>query len=289
MRYILRKLLRVFIYMAVLFLLAWGTVVLLSPSRTNFRQGAKGRTNSVLSTNGTLPGNHLQERRFAAGELAEYTLRFAKAPIGEGVFKVEPRDTVDAPWRFSLRLTAMGGAFGYEANATLDSDFRRTLAYQNTEVIPLRGKRTVRLVFDDSNGTTVRRSLNGGEPGAPIALPNSYYDPLSMIYAFREMNFDAGREVKWTVTDGKSSYVMSARVKNRENIRIGQDTFRTFLVEPDLGNFRGIFNQGKGAQLQIWFSDDAHTVPLRLRFKSPIGEIVAENKNYIRPAPPRRQ
>lgn len=289
MRFIFRKLLRVLVYMVALLLLAWSAVVLFSPHKTTYRQSKHGRTNAVIAAKKvpSVAGAGYRPRSFTAGERAEYTLKFAKAPIGTGVFHVEPRtSSSSAPWHFSLRLKAMGGAFAYDANATINSDFTRTLGYQNTEQIPLRGNRTVRLVYDDAN-RTVRRSLNGQPPGGPIDLPDRYFDPLSMIYAFREMDFNAGQTVKWIVTDGKSKYAMSAGVKRREEIRIGTQTFRTFLVEPDLGNFRGVFNQGKDAQLQIWFSDDAYTLPLRLRFKSPIGVIIADNKDYNRPAPPR--
>jgi len=288
MRFIFRKLLRVFIYMAVLLLLAWGAVVLFSPTRTDYRQGQQNRDQPGNATNRAraIPGTGFQPRSFIAGERAEYTLRFAKAPIGTGVFKVAPRaSSPDAPWRFSLRLTALGGTFSYEANATVDATFKRTLSYQNTEVIPLRGRRSVRLVFNDSN-RTVRRHLNGKAQGGLIKLPSVCYDSLSMIYAFREMDFNTGQTVQWAVTDGKSRYNMSARVNRREKIRIGQQTFRAILVEPDLGNFRGVFNKGDGSKLQIWFSDDAYTLPLRLRFKSPVGEITADNIKYSRPAPP---
>ena len=291
MRFILRKLLRVFVYMVALLLLAWGAVVLFSPDKTNYRQTKQGRTNSVNAAKKVSPAadTGYRPRSFTAGERAEYTLKFAKAPIGTGVFHVAPRTpSSSAPWHFSLRLKAMGGTFAYDANATINADFTRTLGYQNTEKIPFKGSRTVRLVYDDAN-RTVRRSLNGQPPGGPIDLPNRYFDPLSMIYAFREMDFNAGQTVKWVVTDGKSKYAMSASVKRREEIQIGAQTFRAFLVEPDLGNFRGVFNQGKDAQLQIWFSDDAYTLPLRLRFKSPIGVITADNKDYNRPAPPRSQ
>ncbi|HIE69916.1 MAG TPA: hypothetical protein EYP98_06945, partial [Planctomycetes bacterium] len=111
MRFIFRKLLRVFIYMAVLLLLAWGAVVLFSPTRTDYRQGQQNRDQPGNATNRAraIPGTGFQPRSFIAGERAEYTLRFAKAPIGTGVFKVAPRASLpDAPWRFSLRLTALG-------------------------------------------------------------------------------------------------------------------------------------------------------------------------------------
>ena len=291
MRFILRKLLRVFVYMVALLLLAWGAVVLFSPDKTNYRQTKQGRTNSVNAAKKVSPAadTGYRPRSFTAGERAEYTLKFAKAPIGTGVFHVAPRTpSSSAPWHFSLRLKAMGGTFAYDANATINADFTRTLGYQNTEKIPFKGSRTVRLVYDDAT-RTVRRSLNGQPPGGPIDLPDRYFDPLSMIYAFREMDFNAGQTVRWVVTDGKSKYAMSANVKRREEIQIGTQKFRSFLVEPDLGNFRGVFNQGKDAQLQIWFSDDAYTLPLRLRFKSPVGVITANLKNHNRPAPPRSQ
>ncbi|SVD77306.1 uncharacterized protein METZ01_LOCUS430160, partial [marine metagenome] len=139
MRFILRKLLRVFVYMVALLLLAWGAVVLFSPDKTNYRQAKQGRTNSVNAAKKVPPaaGAGYHPRSFTAGERAEYTLKFAKAPIGTGVFHIAPRTpSSSAPWHFSLRLKVMGGTFAYNANATINADFTRTLGYQNTEKIP---------------------------------------------------------------------------------------------------------------------------------------------------------
>ena len=261
------KVLRMVAYMVSFVLLAWGVAVLLTPSNTNYPKDQPPRDD--------------KSRSFMAGERAEYILKLAGVQVGTGVFAVAPRmNTPDAPWHLSLKLSAFVGTLEYEANSTMNADFTRTFSYQNMEKIPARGVRTVRLDFNDANRTVVRY-LNGNRQGERIQLPERYYDPLSMIYAFREMDFEAGKSIEWTVTDGKSKYMMGAAVERRETIEIGGSSLPTFLVIPDLGNFRGIFNKGKDAKMQIWFSDADDTLPLRIKFDGPGGaKITAENSSF---------
>ena len=266
-RRIALKVLWMFVYMVSFVLVAWGVAVLLTPSHTNYPKDQ--------------PPRDPKSRSFMAGERAEYILKLAGVQVGTGVFSVAPRvDSNDAPWHLSLKLSAFVGTLAYEANSTMNADFTRTISYHNMEKIPARGVRTVQLDFNDANRTVIRY-LNDNRQGEPIQLPERYYDPLSMIYAFREMDFDAGKSIAWTVTDGKSKYMMSAAVERRETIEIGGRSLPSFLVIPDLGNFRGIFNQGKDAQMQIWFSDADDTLPLRITFDGPGGaKITAENSSF---------
>ena len=297
-RRIAKSALWMFLLMAGLVLLVWVVAVLMSPSRVEHvpdetpRDAARelvrdqNRTRKVVVSgpeegNGTEPnGTVVMEYRpvgFSAGERAEYHLWYLKAQVGDGVFAVGPRKSPGEPWRFELKLSGMGGKFRYDAVSVMNAGFSRSQSYEYTEQFPLSKPRTVKLVFNEAN-STVARSLNGETPGAPVALPARYFDPLSMIYAFREMDFDSDKAVEWTVTDGKSKYTMSAEVKGRERIRIGNKEFAAILVEPDLGNFRGIFNKGEDSRMQIWFEDSKSTLPLRIRFQTPIGEFTADIK-----------
>jgi hypothetical protein len=314
-RRIAHKVLRMVAYMVSFVLLVWAVAVLRSPSQTRYEQDEMSRADArknvqdrkqprrvaipaPISNNSTgisetiprpLDANTTFEYQpigFIAGERAEYYLRYLKVQVGSGVFEVAPRKKPGEAWHFKLHLSGMGDKFEYNATSEMDSGFSRSLSYEYTEQFPLSEPRTVRLDFNEAN-RTVLRHLNGSLQGSPIQLPNSYFDPLSMIYAFREIDFAAGQAVEWIVTDGKSKYEMSANVKGRQQIKIGTKEFRAILVEPNLGNFRGIFNKGKDSKMQIWFSDDANTLPLRLRFESPIGEITAELKDHNRPVSPR--
>ena len=72
---------------------------------------------------------------------------------------------------------------------------------------------------------------------------------------------------------------------SRKVISIGGKKYPAIFVEPDLGELRGVFNKSPNAKVQIWFSDDARQVPLRIRTKIYLGSFVANLKDYRPPAP----
>ena len=67
-----------------------------------------------------------------------------------------------------------------------------------------------------------------------------------------------------------------------EEIKIGEKTFQAILVEPDLGNLRGVFRKDPNAKLQIWLSDDDRRVPLRIKTKIKHGTFIADLEDYKR-------
>ena len=76
---------------------------------------------------------------------------------------------------------------------------------------------------------------------------------------------------------------MKVNVIGPEKIKIGDRDFDTILVEPDLGNLRGVFNKDPKAKLQIWLSADDRRVPLRIRTKIARGNFITELEDYQRP------
>ena len=62
-----------------------------------------------------------------------------------------------------------------------------------------------------------------------------------------------------------------------------EETYKAILVEPDLGNLRGIFKKDPSAKLQIWLSDDSHRTALRIKTKIKHGTFIADLVDYQRP------
>jgi hypothetical protein len=85
------------------------------------------------------------------------------------------------------------------------------------------------------------------------------------------------------VSDGKGTFPVKVNVIGTQKIKIGNREFDAILVEPDLGNLRGVFNKDPKAKLQIWLSADAHRVPLRIRTKIARGNFITELEDYQRP------
>jgi hypothetical protein len=79
---------------------------------------------------------------------------------------------------------------------------------------------------------------------------------------------------------------MGVRWRGRERLDLpppfGKD-YSTVIVEPLLVEGSGLFVR-KG-RLQVWLTDDARRVPVRMRSKVAIGSVSADLERY-EPAPP---
>jgi hypothetical protein len=141
--------------------------------------------------------------------------------------------------------------------------------------------RKVDLTFDEK-AQHCKRTLNGS-PNGMVNTEPSTFDPLSIIFKFREMDLDRPGEFSSAVCDGKATFPAKVTVIGKEEIKIGKKTFKAILVEPDLGNLRGIFKKDPGAKLQIWLSDDSHRTALRIKTKIKYGTFIADLADYQRP------
>ncbi len=265
---------------AIVLALAWLIVVWANPSRTNYQQAAP---KPVLTPASQQPQAY-SPRSFAAGERADYVIKFLKVPIGRGTFEVKPHAKAADPWEFEMRMQSHGDLISYHVRSTMEPSFLRPSHYHSVQKD--RAPRTVELRFDPRSNT-VQRLLNGGMDGPPRPLPARVCDPLSMIYRFREMDFASGQTVGWSVTDGKGTFDMKVAILGREEIEIGGRALRAIRVEPQLGQFHGVFHERPDSKLQIWFSDDAYCIPLRIQSRFHLGDFVVELEQYHRPAPAR--
>jgi hypothetical protein len=90
------------------------------------------------------------------------------------------------------------------------------------------------------------------------------------------MQLKEGEELKTPVTDGKKCTVGRAKVIKREKIKVKDNVYDTFLVEPDLEQLGGIFEKSKNAKLQIWVTADGASIPVRVKSEVLVGSFVAE-------------
>jgi hypothetical protein len=106
---------------------------------------------------------------------------------------------------------------------------------------------------------------------------------LSIIFKFRELNLKTAGEFSSAVCDGKATFPAKVTVVGKQEIQIGKKTFQAILVEPDLGQLRGVFKKDPDAKLQIWLSDDERRAPLRIKTKIKHGTFIADLAEYKLP------
>ena len=117
---------------------------------------------------------------------------------------------------------------------------------------------------------------NKGKKKDPIPLMPGSFDPLSAFYYIRHMEMKAGSKILQPITDGKKNVVGEARVVKRETIKVGGQSYDTFLIIPDLKHVGGVFKESKDAKIHIWVTADSRRIPVRLKSKVVVGSFVGD-------------
>lgn len=134
----------------------------------------------------------------------------------------------------------------------------------------------------DKNGNVAYRYSKGALKNA-VVIPNGTFDPLSMLFLFRTKPLSVGYDFYAPVTDGEKSITGKARVVRREKISTPAGEFDTLLVEPDVRDIGGVFRKSPNATLQVWITNDARRIPVRVKSKVVVGHFSMELTGYEPP------
>jgi len=138
------------------------------------------------------------------------------------------------------------------------------------------------LVDFDSMGLTAYRYSKGVFKNA-VSVPRGTFDPLSMLFLFRTKPLAVGYDFLAPVTDGEKYIVGKAKVVRRETISTPAGEFDTLLVEPDVRDIGGVFRKSPNATLQVWITNDARRIPVRVKSKVVVGHFTMELTGYEPP------
>jgi hypothetical protein len=133
--------------------------------------------------------------------------------------------------------------------------------YKNDEVI----------YFDPVNRTAVR----GVKTMRTLAEPR---DALGGFYYVRSLDLPVGGEMTVNYADGKISKPIVVKVLRKEQVTVPAGTFDTIVIEPVLEETEGIFKQE--GRIWIWVTDDDKKMPVILKSKIAIGEILVQLESY---------
>lgn len=233
---------------------------------------------SVFVAASTLAGH--KNAPYQPGEILTFQLKWEFVPVGTAVLQVLPMEIInDAPVNhFSVNVAT---------NEVIDAVYKvrdRIDAYANSGMTQSvlfkkkqregRTKRDVTVTFD-WNRLTAQYS-NAGKARPPIAIRAGTFDPVSLFYAFRLQDLKENSVLEAPVTDGKSLVIGKARIHGKEWVEIGLGKFETWLVEPDIKDAGGVFENSQDAKLRVWLTADTHRIPVKVACRAPVGYFTAE-------------
>ncbi len=228
----------------------------------------------------TAAADSSREIPFEPGEKLTFNLRWGVFSAGTAVLEVHPMREYNNQEVYHFSLTVRTNSFVdriYKVrdriDAFADSGVQGS-AYYKKKQREGRHERDIEVIFDRENGKA--QYSNFGKKDDPIEIEPRTYDPLSAFYAFRMMPIEENSSVEMFVTDGKKLQLGEGRVGGRDTIRVPAGEFETVLVEPDMRDVGGVFEESDDATLRIWVTDDERRLPVRLSSKVAVGSFYAD-------------
>lgn len=216
---------------------------------------------------------------FSPGEQLVYQIRWEVIEAGFAVFDVLSVTKVGKqPCRhFSLKVeTSSFVDIFYKVRDKLDSYtdlvLSRSIRYSKKETGS--EKRDILVQFNWEKRIARYSNFNAGRK--PITIPPGTLDPLAAFYKLRCMDLGDKKEIKLPISDGKKFFMGRAKVVGQETITCFNTTYDTYVIEPELIHFGGVFKKSDKPTLRLWITTDERHLPVRIQSKVIIGSIIGE-------------
>lgn len=227
---------------------------------------------------------------FAGGETLTYKLGWGIFRVADSSLTVEPGEYKDQPaLRISLttRTNSFADAF-YKVRNTSTSwvspEVSHALEYSAVQLESTRDRDTV-ATFDPAALTArYRNNLNGSERG-PVDIQPGTFDPLSIVFYVRSLDFKVGDEIIVPTSNGKEFFNTIVHVRKKVTRKFAIGKREAYLLEPDIKDVGGVFKRSEGGRIRFYFSADADKLPLRMESEVAIGSFWAELTEVARPGP----
>ncbi|HEV2493049.1 MAG TPA: DUF3108 domain-containing protein [Terriglobia bacterium] len=229
---------------------------------------------------------------FAPGETLTYDLSWEVFPGGQATATIS-KVTQGSKELYEVKATAQSRGFVsllYTVQDEFDSFFNPdTLCSDSIQKRINEGRRhkNTRIVFDGTRKLAILDEQDLAAKGASAKhaeneIPACVHDVVNAFYFVRRQPLRVGQEIRLPINDGSKTADVRVQVQALESIRTPIGTRSAFRVEPTV--FGGLLKR-KG-RMQIWFSDDAERLPLRVKAMISVGTVTADLHSVTRtPAP----
>ncbi|SLM29846.1 conserved exported hypothetical protein [Desulfamplus magnetovallimortis] len=213
------------------------------------------------------------------GEKLIFQLRWGVIEAGEAVLESLPFQYLNGiqSHHFVLKLkTSSTVDIFYKIRERIESytdvDISRSLFYRKKAT----GKDKKDIVINFDWEKQKASYSNFGNPRDSIDIQSGSFDPLSALFGIRNKEFAVASEITFPITDGKRCFIGKAHIVKKELIELNGTTYDTYLIEPELEHFDGVFKKSKDPELKIWMTADERKLPVRIECKVIVGSITGE-------------
>jgi hypothetical protein len=217
---------------------------------------------------------------FQPGEKMHFVLKYGAIPAGVATLEVHEMDEIQGVEAYHFVMTARSNSFidiffkvRDRIDSYADANMNHSLYYKKDQKEG-KTRRDIKVVFDwEKNESTY---VNFDKEPKVISLLPGTFDPLSVYYYSRLLDFEKVTELEHPVTDGKKNLMGILRILGKETISVPAGTFETLVLEPDLQKVEGVFSKKQRAKIKLWVTNDERRLLVQMKSKAKVGSFRAE-------------
>jgi len=217
---------------------------------------------------------------FAPGEVLHYEVRWEQVPVARVSLEVGPLGRIrGAPaHHFIFRARtypALDVLYPVDGSIKSFADWglTRSLGLEKDMREGWR-RRAYRIEFDWERG--LASYIKGEKKRRTVPLSDGTLDVLSILYYVRSLPLEEGLKMGRSLSSGKKTYPINARVVRKETLLVGGHVWTAYLIEPDVRQAGGVFEKSKNGDLLLWISADERKIPVKVLSKVWVGSFTAE-------------
>lgn len=217
---------------------------------------------------------------FQPGEKMHYVLKYGAIPAGEATLEVHDLDEINGVPAYHFVLTARSNSFvdiffkvRDRIDSYADTEMQHSLYYKKDQTEG-KTRRNIKVDFDWQKHESTY--VNFDSDRKVISLLPRTFDPLSVFYYSRLLDFQEMKNFEHPITDGKKNMMGTLKIIGEETISVPAGTYETLVLEPDLQNVEGVFSKKQRAKIKLWVTNDERRLLVQLKSKAIVGSFVAE-------------
>lgn len=218
---------------------------------------------------------------FARGESLKFKLGWGIFSVAKATLQTKP-SVYEGKGALEITLSARTNSFAdtfYKVRNTSTSwvadDLSRSFEYAASQN---EGDRTrdTRALFDPDELTARYINNVNGENRAPVRIIPGTFDPLSIVFFARTLDFDVGDDLVVPTSNGKEFFFTVIHVKEKVTRRFRYGKREAYVLEPDIKDLGGVFKRSPNGNIRFFISADEEKLPLRLESEVAVGKFWAE-------------
>ncbi|OGR02492.1 MAG: hypothetical protein A2511_18005 [Deltaproteobacteria bacterium RIFOXYD12_FULL_50_9] len=220
-----------------------------------------------------------QQNHFYPGEKLTYWGRWGIIPAGYVTLEVLPNEIIDGVETYHFALTAKTNSvvdFIYKIRERHDSyiDMQTTHTIQYKKRTESKYPSDIKLNFDWDKLEATRSDF--GKMTSQIHVLPGSFDPLAIVYILRLQALKENSVIEIPVTDGKKNIMFSATITKKALVIIGEKTYETFEISPDMKNLEQLVKKDANPTFKIWITSDGQCIPVKIQSSVGIVSFIFE-------------